>query len=201
MHSLAATVGSPADFPDHGAEYWRGVIAGAQGTLWAGIENPAVTRQDRESLASLAGIFDRVLGRWSSAEYWMGAVPTTLTHGDLVAQNIVMGDGVPWQHPWVHDWGGAGWGCPMIDLLRVDLAAYVQSLGPRWPRLSHSTVRRLRALGVVCWTAWVLIEEREKLSSPWPHRVAAKVPGYLRGLPGTGAVSRGDSSSVAGAAW
>lgn len=181
LHGGAAEVAVPTDFPDHGSDYWRGVVVEARRTVRVGVRNPAVTQRDRGSLASLAGVFDRVLDDWSRAARLMAAVPGTLTHGDLVPQNLLMSRS-PEPLPWVHDWGGAGWGCPMIDLLRVNLPAYVQALGPDWPEVSRSTARALRGLGSVCWTAWVLIEERETLSSPWPHRAAAKVPGYLLGL-------------------
>jgi hypothetical protein len=77
----------------------------------------------------------------------------------------------------------------MIDLLWVDIAAYAESLGPDWPELPPSTARVLRAFGMVCWTAFVLIGDRENLSSPWPHRAAAKAPVYLRGLATRGALS------------
>jgi Ser/Thr protein kinase RdoA (MazF antagonist) len=179
VHSRTARVATPEGFPDHGAEYWRGVIVEARSTLHAGVVNPAVMDQERESLISLTDVLDRFLADWSRVTEWMAAVPGTLTHGDLVPQNLLMD---PERIPWVHDWGAAGWGCPMIDLLRVNLRAYVDSLDPDWSQLPVSRARALRALGSVCWTAWVLIEERETLSSPWPHRAAAKIPGYLLGL-------------------
>jgi hypothetical protein len=182
VHADARRVAAPAAFPDHGAEYWRSIVAEAHQTLHAGVENPAVTQRDRDGLVSLADVFGRVLDNWSKAEEWMDTVPRTLTHGDLVSQNIRMCGSTRGQLPSVHDWGAAGWGCPMVDLLCVDLAAYAESLGPDWPESPPSTTRVLRALGLVCWTAFVLIGERESLSSPWPHRAAAKAPVYLRGL-------------------
>jgi len=184
VHRSAAEVASPTDLPDHGPEYWRTVIVEARLTLSAGVDNPAVTEQERAGLLALMQVFDRLLSAWSGAARRMDAVPSTLTHGDLVPQNVLMGrDALGSRVPWVHDWGGAGWGCPMIDLLHVSLPAYRESLAAARPKLSLSEARVLRALGTVCWIAWVLIEEREALSSPWPGRAAAKVPGYLRGLP------------------
>ncbi|MGY1737096.1 aminoglycoside phosphotransferase family protein [Geodermatophilus sp. SYSU D00684] len=193
VHSGAVRVAEPADFPDHGPEYWRDVITEAQLTVQTGVENPAVPKPGRTALVSLAEVLERVLGTWSDAEERMATVPRTLTHGDLVPQNLQMNGDEPGQHPWVHDWGAAGWGCPMIDLLRVNIASYVASLGPDWPPLSPSAARALRALGSVCWTAWVLIEERESLASAWPDRAAAKVPGYLLGLARHGALAGGDA--------
>jgi Phosphotransferase enzyme family len=186
VHSGAAGVAVPGNFPDHGAEYWREVVAEAQRTLRAGIENPAVTQPERDGLVSLARVLDGVLGAWSEVKLWMEAVPSTLTHGDLVPQNLKVGGDAVGPLPLVHDWGAAGWGCPMIDLLHVDLAAYAESLGPDWPELPPAAAQVLRTLGTVCWTAFVLIGEMENLSSPWPHRTAAKVPVYLRGLDGYG---------------
>jgi hypothetical protein len=40
VHSGAAGVAVPGDFPDHGAEYWREVVAEAHRTLRAGVDNP-----------------------------------------------------------------------------------------------------------------------------------------------------------------
>ena len=182
LHTGAAKVAAPTDFPEHGADYWRGIVVEARRTLRVGVQNPAMTQRDRDGLVCLAGVFDRVLADWSAAARLMAAVPGTLTHGDLVPQNLLMSGGATEPLPWVHDWGAAGWGCPMIDLLRVNLSAYAESLSSVWPAFPLPTARALRALGSVCWTAWVLIEERETLSSPWPRRAAAKMPGYLLGL-------------------
>jgi Ser/Thr protein kinase RdoA (MazF antagonist) len=186
VHSGAARVAVPGDFPDHGAAYWHEVVAEAHLTLRTAVENPAVTQREREGLVSLAHVLEGVLGTWLGVTPWMEAVPSTLTHGDLVPQNIKVGGAAVGPFPQVHDWGTAGWGCPMIDLLHVDLAAYAESLGPDWPELPPTAAQVLRALGSVCWTAFVLIGERENLSSPWPHRAAAKVPVYLRELEGYG---------------
>lgn len=187
VHVGAASVSCPADFPDHGSDYWREVVLEAVRVLHGGAENTEVTEEEREGLQALADVFSKVLARWEVMVGWMGFLPDTLTHGDLVPQNIRMGGVAPDLVPWVLDWGEAGWGSPVIDLLWVDLRAYLRSIDPEWTAPTLSTARILRALGAVLWTAFVLAGERSPLLSPWPHHAAAKAPAYLRMLEGRGA--------------
>lgn len=184
VHAGAAHLLPPGDVPDHGPAYWQGIVAQAHDILDAGWRNPATTGHEREALGELADLFATLLEDWASAEEVMRAVPSTLTHGDLVGQNIRMAGAPPRQVPLVYDWGAAGWGCPMIDLLHVDLAVYSDHDALGGGSLSPETLVTLRSLGRACWTAFVLLGERENLRSPWPHRAAGKVPVYLERLAG-----------------
>lgn len=182
MHLEARRLSAPGGLPDHGSEYWRAVVSEAVRTLGCGLSNNQMLPAQRRPLAALATIFDRMLDDWRLVETLMADIPATLTHGDLVPQNVRVATRSGGLAPMVHDWGQAGWGSPLVDLPWVDPEVYLGTVGADDVVRSAPVARRLQALGTAMWTAFVLQGERPNFQSLWPHRAADKVPAYLNEL-------------------
>jgi hypothetical protein len=175
------------DLPRHDASHWQGLLDEARLVLEAGLANPLLSPDELGGIAQMRDLFMGILDRWPTMVELLERTPATLTHGDLAKHNIKMSLQDRSLCPMVFDWETAGYGSPMIDLVLVDLAAYHKAVVWAWSELDLVTLGRLRALGAVIWTAYVLLGERENLASPWPHRAAAKLPVYRRRIESYGA--------------
>ncbi len=178
-HVRAAATATTRALPTHDAPYCRNRLSDAISVLDDGAANIALSPESVACLLSLRTIMDEVLSRWDDMTALLAATPPTLVHGDLTPSNVKMFAHRDGLRPLVFDWETAGFGSPMVDLPNIDLVAYRDAVSSTWPNVDLGTLRRLQTLGVVAWTAYVLLGERSNLESPWPERAAAKVPAYL----------------------
>lgn len=194
LHTGAPQISQAGSFPDHGEDYWQIVLATAVKTLQAGIGNEVLTANEVSPLKTMELLLEAVLEQWSDMIALMRRLPPTLTHGDLVPNNVMVRTGFSGSRPLVLDWGEVGWGSPVIDLLLVEPASYLDAIGsslkkPGREPLELADLARMRALGLVLWTAFVINGDETNLSSAWPQRAAANVSWYIDVLL-SGAVDR-----------
>lgn len=191
LHARAPQISQVGSFPDHGTTYWRSVLTEAIKTLQAGIANEVLTTEEVLPLRAMVVLLEAVLEQWSHMIALMGLLPATLTHGDLVPNNVIMRTGLGVSLPLVVDWGEAGWGSPLIDLIWFEPGSYLDAvghlLGVPQERLAPAEVISMRALGLVLWTAFVLIGDEANLSSAWPQRAVENVSWYTEVLRHRGA--------------
>lgn len=182
VHVRASMLPATRALPRHDAAYWQRLLDEARRVLDGGLANPELSPEELSEIVGVRSMLLDTLERWPAMVALLDKTPPTLVHGDLTLQNVRLSlqpDGL-W--PMVFDWESAGYGSPMIDLLLADLPAYQETVSSDWPGLDLGTLQRLRALGAVVWTAFVLLGERENLESAWPHRAAAKLPAYRQSI-------------------
>jgi ATP-binding cassette, subfamily B, bacterial len=182
LHVRGQRLDAARKLPLHDASHWRSTIEEARDVLRACFGNSAITKREDANIWELAFRFDEVLHRWQGMEELQALLPSTVTHGDLMKQNVRMvGDGSALV-PAVLDWETVGFGPPILDLALLDLDVYRAAVFQAWPEITTAHLCRLRALGAVVWTAYVVSPESASLTSAWPHRAAGKIPAYLERL-------------------
>ena len=115
------------------------------------IANPLLAAVDVVLLDRLAKTLDRVEGDWDRLDETCTRTPATLVHGDIQRKNMYVRAGDDGKEPalYVIDWETAGWGVPAVDLPKIDLPAYCDTVRSAWPGVRLEDVRRLAAVGVV----------------------------------------------------
>lgn len=190
LHAGAPGVIRPEVFPDHGETHWHRVVSDAMTVLQGGLSNRSMGIGDLGSLRDLSVLLAHVLDQWEDMIVLMKRLPETLTHGDLVPKHITVRVAGPTVIPLIIDWGEAGWGTPLIDFLWVDTPICASQVG-----LTEAEVSRMKVLGAVLWTAFVLEGDRANLASRWPHHASMAVCGYVAAL------RRQDAGRLVGGAW
>ena len=76
--------------------------------------------------------------------------PSTLVHADFVAENVRVRGGPNRVSLLPFDWGTAGWGMPVRDLVGLDVDAYHSEIQITWPSLDINAIRHLAKLGEIC---------------------------------------------------
>jgi hypothetical protein len=179
LHTGSAAVPLAMDLPSRGLDHSHNLLGEAHEVMVAGIDNAAVTAEERSSLATLRDLIEQILDDWTRMASLFHRLPMSLVHGDLTRGNVRMVRRGNESVPYVLDWETAGKGSPLLDLPILDAAAYGEAIKPTWHELDLPTLYRLRTLGTVVWTAYVIAGERASLISAWPHRAAAKVKPYI----------------------
>ena len=108
LHTRAPQISQAGSFPGHGLDYWRSVLTDAVKTLQGGMANEALTTEEVSPLKTMEILLEAVLEHWSDMTALMQLLPPTLTHGDLVPNNVVVRTGLGGSPPLVLDWGEAG---------------------------------------------------------------------------------------------
>lgn len=106
------------------------------------------------TLEAILSLCDDLEARWQRVEEGCAGAPATAVHGDFRRKNVRVRTRGSTLDVFPIDWETAGWGCPALDLLRIDLRAYWSVVREAWPHVTLDTVERIaRMAEVLHWTA------------------------------------------------
>lgn len=180
LHAGSSRLAGAALLPDRGPAYYLAHLHNARNLILENREHPAIAAADRETLGRTLAVFDSVGARWPEVCASCDGTPRALVHGDFAERNArVRGRGAE-AELFVFDWEVAGWGPPAVDLLQVELAAYLEAVGEEWPEMDLPSSRRLVALGQllrggIAAASW----EAESLATTGVARAAHNMAIYL----------------------
>ncbi|HXK34431.1 MAG TPA: phosphotransferase [Dehalococcoidia bacterium] len=169
LHATVMRAAGPADvvLPHRGAAFYLDRARSARSTLDRRLSD-ACDVGDAAIVRRCVAICDSLEAGWASVAAAAAAVPDTLVHGDIAAENVrIDGDEVV-----VFDWEKAAWGTPAVDLARVDVAAYASAAGDGGRPIGLDDVARAAAAGSVLRT----------LSHNWAAKPVGKLERYARRL-------------------
>jgi aminoglycoside phosphotransferase (APT) family kinase protein len=180
LHTRSSRLAAGARLPERGPAHYLAHLRHARRRILESRGHPGIAAADREKLARMVGVLDFLEARWPEVSAACDALPRALVHGDFAERNArVRGRGAEGEL-FVFDWEVAGSGPPAVDLLQVDLGAYLETVRETWPGMDPPTLRRLAALGQllrggIAGASW----EAESLVNSGAARAAHNLPIYL----------------------
>jgi Phosphotransferase enzyme family len=181
-HGEARDLTSAAELPERGPGHYRALQHSVDALLREALANPALSSEERLIVEGASERVAAISSSWSAVESHFGRCPQTLVLGGFGPKNARVlgpGDG-PVLMPF--DFESAGHGCPAIDLVYVDEAAYVREAQAWWPGLDVGGFERLRALGRLLGALKAIPGERKVLLGPSPSKAVAKLRWYRKEL-------------------
>jgi hypothetical protein len=149
FHAEAATLLAPRQLPDGGPARYRAHLAAARARLNQRLERAGLTTANRRLIGAMTAQLDGLAVRWSAVQTACTGLPLTLAHGDFRPKNVYLRAHEGRLACFPIDWETAGWGIPVVDLTRIDLAAY-WDVARKWQvGLDPGRVQGLAALGQV----------------------------------------------------
>lgn len=163
----------------------------ARAALEVGLRNQVLDSADRATLLGVDDLLARVEGCWPSIEDCLARAPHVLVHGDLVAKNIHVLQGVEGPLILPLDWETSGWGVPATDLstggngkvsTNPDLRAYAERVRGLYPGWDHGAVQRLSAVGSLFRSLASMDWVSRRLAYEWVERPMRDLPAFAEAL-------------------
>jgi aminoglycoside phosphotransferase (APT) family kinase protein len=163
LHTAAARLDSVPSLPDAGPSRYLEQLRAAHAKVHVALGRWTFPRAEVEVLAAVLAWCDALEDRWPLVEDGCAGAPSTLVHGDFQPKNAFLrgDDHDPRVLP--IDWELAGWGPPAIDLTKIDVATYWQTVREGWPSVDYETVERLARVGRVLEAVGAVDRESEAL--------------------------------------
>lgn len=161
LHVAAAGLPALERLPDRGPAHYAAQVQAGRLEL-AKETGDRLTTEHRRALRELASLYERLTAEWERVAAFGASLPPTLIHRDLRRGNVRTRGG----RVLVLDWEMAGRGVVAVDVVRVDVRAYLDAVRTVWA-LDRETARRLRGLGgIFCnldAVEWISVQ----LLQPW----------------------------------
>jgi aminoglycoside phosphotransferase (APT) family kinase protein len=179
LHRGASRCEAARALPDRGLAWFGEHLEAALPRLQSAFSNPVVTSESHALLDGMLRLLDVVASRWSEIEAACEAMPRTLVHGDFAERNVRVRRETGEARILAFDWEVSGWGLPAVDLVDVDLDAYLELVRDAWPGLDVPALERFAQLGQllrggVAATRWAA----ESLTTHWPRDALRELPHY-----------------------
>jgi hypothetical protein len=160
MHISASDMAALACLPDKGPNHYLERLQTGRDGILEKLANLALEAHQLAPLETTLRQLDLLESHWDEVEGFCAGIPRTLVHGDFVAKNLRVRISQAGTALLPFDWGEAGWGTPVVDLLQVDVTSYWSMVRDHWPWLGADGVQRWASVGRIfrCLDAiyWVL---------------------------------------------
>jgi hypothetical protein len=160
MHTSAIDVDALACLPDKGPNHYLKRLQTGRDGILENLANLALEAHQLVPLETTLRQLDLLESHWDEVEGFCAGIPRTLVHGDFVAKNLRVRISQTGTALLPFDWGEAGWGTPVVDLLQVDVPRYWSMVRDHWPWLGADAVQHWASVGRIfrCLDAiyWVL---------------------------------------------
>jgi hypothetical protein len=156
LHRLGARLEAARRLPEGGPLRYLAHLKNGRARILRSFDNPALTAEDRELLALVLPLLDRVEGAWGVIERACMGLPETIVHGDFRPKNVRVREESAGPVLYALDWELGGWGVPVVDLtpadgfdttLQLDAELYAAELRGDGPALRREDVVRLSHIG------------------------------------------------------
>jgi thiamine kinase-like enzyme len=167
LHTFTALVPPAVHLPERGPRHYLNHLRCARDTILRNLKNPALCVEDLKVLESIISQYDILEARWSQVEKFCDGMPRTITHGDLQEKNVRVRTDQQGNFLIAFDWETAGWGVPAIDLRKVDIMVYWQTVRNHWHDMNLQTVQRLANVGKIFWCLAAINWQARSLAHEW----------------------------------
>jgi len=156
LHRSGAHLEAARKLPEGGPPRYLEHLRGGRARIRQSFHNPALGEDDREFLASVVAVMDRVERAWGAIERACAGLPETVVHGDFRPKNVRVREEIGGPVLYALDWELAGWGIPVVDLapadgfdptLQFDPELYAAELRGHGAALDREDVVRLSRIG------------------------------------------------------
>lgn len=149
MHTSAAHLTAPANFPDKGPKHYLKCLQSVRDAILHHLSTLALQADDMACLKTIVSQCDLLETHWRRVEEFCEEMPETLVHGDFVNRNLLIRNSQVGITLFPFDWGEAGWGALATDLMHVDLGAYSSIVRDNWPSLNAQAIQRSARIGKI----------------------------------------------------
>lgn len=168
LHSRGSHSPAAASLPDRGPDFYLEQLRLARATIVKNYSNPALKGEDLATVKALEAQCALVESRWAHVQQMGEAIPRTLVHSDIKANNVRMRLTEKGLALFPFDWELAGWGIPATDILKCpDLELYASEISRCWPNLKPEQIRKLVDLGKLFRAIITVSWNSLKLRFPW----------------------------------
>jgi hypothetical protein len=198
LHRSGANIDAARQLPEGGPPRYLQHLRDGRARVRRNLENPGITGEERELLASVLVTLDRVESRWDAIERACAWLPETVVHSDFRPKNVRIRQEPTGSVLYALDWELAGWGIPVADLapersslstLQIDAESYANALRGHGPRLDRRAIRRLsligflfRQLAAIDWSSLSLHFEDPKFLSDPISSIRLQHPEFTAGI-------------------
>jgi hypothetical protein len=178
FHTSAEGPPRTTALPDRGLAYHLENLRSAYAVLKASTANPALDTSSMALVKAVLSYCQMLESRWDMIQGPLEGMPQTVVHGGFYGKNVHIAnrDGRPVVQAF--DWESAGWGAPVLDLVRQDLAEYWSRVHAHWPNLTMQALQRSVEVGTMLWVLKAIPGEASSLSGPWANKVMGKLAYY-----------------------
>jgi hypothetical protein len=168
--------------PDRGLDYYFSRLQRGCDRIRQGTGNPALEMDDVATLDAIVRHAETLEQQRAAVRAVYDRLPKSLIHGDFKPKNIRVRITDSEAALYVFDWEDSGWGCPGVDMWKLNTGSYRAAVCERWSGFSLGDAEQLAKLGRLLWCFTAIEWSSGWLLHEWVENPLSRMEVYERFL-------------------